>query len=67
MLTSDQEAQVRFAQRLHHTGETHGAPESAVTAARELCGKVVEAWGQVREITPQGFKRVASEILNSSN
>jgi len=66
MLTSDQEARVRFAHRLWSTGCTCEAPAATVKAARELCDKVVEAWGQVREITPEDFKRTATAILNNS-
>ena len=65
MITSDQEARVRFAQRLHSTGCTR-APASTVRDARELIGKVVEAWGQVREITSEDFKRTATAILSNS-
>jgi len=65
MLTSDQDARIRFAQRLYDTGLSHGAPESAVESANDLIKKTIEAWGQVREITSADFRRVATSILKA--
>ncbi len=64
MLTSDQEAQVRFAYRVWSTGNTHGAPAATVQAAYDLVDKVALNGAPT---TAQGFKRAASEILNSSH
>ena len=66
MLTSDQEARVRFAYRVYSTGNTYGAPVTAVRSARDLSDKVVEACGQVRTIDAVLFTATATGILNDS-
>jgi hypothetical protein len=66
MLTSDQEARVRFAYRLYATGNSYGAPAAAVRAAQELSDKVVEACGQVRTIDSVLFTATATGILSDS-
>ncbi|MCP4786430.1 MAG: hypothetical protein GY878_23060, partial [Fuerstiella sp.] len=40
MLTSDQEAQVRFAYRVYSTGNTYGASQAVTSAAWELIDKI---------------------------
>jgi hypothetical protein len=66
MLTSDQEARVRFAYRVYSTGNTYGAAASTVRAARDLSDKVVEACGQVRTIDSVLFTATATGILSDS-
>lgn len=66
MLTSDQEAQVRFAYRVYSTGNSYGAPAAAVRAANELIDKVVEACGQVRRIDARLFSSVATDIIKNN-
>jgi hypothetical protein len=66
MLTSDQEARVRFAYRVYSTGNTYGAPAAAVRSAQDLSDKVVEACGQVRIIDSVLFTATATGILNDS-
>ncbi len=64
MLTSDQEAQVRFASRVWSTGDTSGAPASTVKAADKLIFLVAinGAPASLKE-----FNSVASEIIKLSN
>lgn len=64
MLTSEQEAQVRFAYRVYSTGSTYGSPAAAVKAANDLIDKVVEACGQVRTIDARLFSSVATDIIS---
>ena len=67
MLTSDQEAQVRFAYRVYSTGNTYGAPRSAVTAANDLIDKVVGQHGSHTQIAAQDFSRAATAIIKQGN
>ncbi len=63
MLTSDQEAQVRFAYRVYSTGNTYGASQAVTSAAWELIDKI-----DVKHLgTPASFKRAAAEILSSAS
>ena len=66
MLTSDQEARVRFAGRLFREGLTFDAPESTVESAKKLCDKVVEALGSPGEITTEDFKRIAAKVIDNN-
>jgi len=63
MLTSDQEARVRFAYRLWSTGDAHGAPAATVRAANELIDQIALSGAPT---SPEGFKRTATKILQAS-
>jgi len=63
MLTSDQEARVRFAYRLWSTGCTHEAPAATVGAARELIDQIALDGAPT---SPEDFKRTATKILQAS-
>ncbi len=67
MLTADQEASIRFAYRVYSTGNTYGAPASAVQAANDLIDKVVEGHGSHTQIVAQDFSRAATSIINKGN
>ena len=64
MLSNDQEARVRFANRVYSTGSAHGAPASTVRAAWDLSHKVVEACGKDRAIDSVLFAATAVQVIN---
>ncbi len=67
MLTSDQEAQVRFAYRVYSTGNTYSAPASTVQAANDLIDKVVADHGSHTQIAAQDFSRAATAIITKGH
>ena len=63
MLSSDQEARIRFAYRVWSTGNTYGAPAAAVRAAHDLIDQLALEGAPA---SPEAFTRIAKEIILKS-
>ena len=63
MLSDDQLARIRFAYRVWSTGNTYGAPASAVRAAHDLIDQLALEGAPT---SPEAFSRLAKEILRKS-
>tara|TARA_Y100000361_G_scaffold97489_1_gene87398 strand:+ start:282 stop:536 length:255 start_codon:yes stop_codon:yes gene_type:complete len=63
MLSSDQEARIRFAYRVWSTGNTYGAPAAAVRAAHDLIDQLALEGAPTSQ---EAFTKLAKEILRKS-
>ncbi len=66
ILTDDQLARIRFASRVHFTGNTYGASRAAVGAAQDLIAEVVRISRHGVSVCESDFTRLAKEILRKS-
>ncbi len=64
MLSDDQLARVRFASRVHFTGNTYGASRAAVEDANFISASVVKISRHGVYVCESDFKRIAKEILS---
>lgn len=63
MLSSDQEARIRFAYRVWSTGNTYGAPAALVRDAHDLIDQIALEGAPT---SPEAFTRLAKEILRKT-
>ena len=66
ILTDDQLARVRFASRVHFTGNSYGASRATVEAAQDLITEVVRISRHGVYVCESDFTRIAKEILAKS-
>ena len=66
MLSDDQLARVRFASRVHFTGNTYGASRAAVEDANFISASVVKISRHGVSVCESDFRRIAKEILSKS-
>ena len=63
MLSSDQEARIRFAYRVYSTGNTYGAPAAAVRAADDLVRQITQGKPELPQIGSEEFTALAKTFL----
>ena len=66
ILSDDQQARVRFASRVHFTGNTYGSSRASVEAANDLIAEVVRISRHGVHVCESDFRRIAGEVLNKS-
>lgn len=63
MLSDDQLARIRFASRVHFTGNTYGATRAAVEDANFISASVVKISRHGVYVCESDFTRIAKDIL----